>query len=461
MNTASQYFYLLRWLVFPSIFLSTLMAVVLAGASITVWSFLKVDPLVGKVFYPLPVFFYIFLLFNFQTRFALLFARKTMTLTGVLAWRLTVIGFGLMTLLSLGLTPSVLGVENLASVINWFRATILILSFMTLLIYIGALTRLNLLFVSLVILAIPLWDSAAFIAIATAAWREGSMALYGALLLLTLALWAALYLRIAYSRLPTPLSETFKEWSREGQSPSSAELGLTLWIARLLQGLRPSGSAGKPIGSLLLESDPPMLGLFLPALGNTILMSLIFAPVWYVTGGEDFQFLTLWAALMVVISTFHQAENVGWVASNIRRLWLMIPGGRREMTRHLERTFFKTSVLGLLPFLALSAGIMVITQQPLWWITCWTLLAPLTLLLLSYMHLSILAWDHFLLPIVRALFWVAILALGSVFWIAQHAIYSGSLIIGMLAVTLLLRHFAWRRWLGMDYSLLGKKVARI
>lgn len=456
MNTASQYFYLLRWLVFPNVLCTIL--ILLPSGGVSLWLYLTDQVQFGKLFYPLAVVLYTLIMIAFFARFPLLFARKTMTLTGVLAWRLTVIGFALISLTSLVYAPAMLGINNLASWSNWLRAAILMHSFVTLLLYIGALTRLNWILLYFGMAGLMMWDGEALSAIATSAWREGSSVAYGALFLLTLALWAALYLRIARGRMPRPLSGAVDIGNRSGEQPSPLEQRL---VSRLKPTLRLSDTIKNPGRILLLEASRPVLAFTLVKLFIGIPIGLFFGLIFYTTGSNDFAWAPTLAAFVVLVPLFLQLISVDTVAGNVRRLWLLTPGGRREILQQLERSFFTSACISMLPFLVVSVVLLLMIDRPLWWIACWAALIPLVLLLISYLQLWTVIWDNFREMLTRILLTFLIIGLGIVFWGSSQPLFGGALIALISVCVLLFRHLARQRWSRMDYALLRNKVGRV
>ncbi len=457
MNTASQYFYLLRWLVFPSIFLSVIMALVIASAGVSLWLFLKVDPHLGKIFYFFAILFYTILLFNFHVRFSLLYGRKTITLTGVLAWRLTLIGFALVSLWSLAVAPSMSWFDESINIQNLLRATVLILSTLTLLIYIGALTRLNLLLIVFVILGLSLSDLNIFFAVAGTAWRQGIAPLYVTLLLLTLGLWTALYLRIVHSRLPRSLEDLITHRDVECHQRGSAKYSL---IDRLMPRLKFRERIQSPESVLLLEATHPALAHLLVTLAGGLPLLLIFALLFYGTNHMDLQSWLPWVAVLVPM--FFILIGIDTIAGNARRLWLLLPGGRAELFKQVERGYARSVGPGLIVFLALSITLMA-DQRPLWWLICWAALMPVTAVLFFYLYFSTVAWDHPMQPVVRFLLGMVLIAPTiSIFWFGNSSpLFSTGLVTTFLVGALIARHMGRKRWLRMDYSMLGGKVARI
>lgn len=457
MTTAGQYFHLLRWLLFPSVFLKAILALILIIGGAAIWLFISVHAKAGLAALGLALFFYSFLLLNYQARFGMLVACKTIMLTETLAWRLTVLGILLVAIWTLSVAPLVRLIEAPVALTDVIRIAILTFSMLTLLIYLGALTRLNgllILFALVTISSASAMDS--FFAGTALAWQQGSDVLYGILLLLSLALWVALYQRITQALLPRPLSEVFGRGGEQPPTPLEQSL-----IARLLPPRSLTSSVKAPAAILLLEAMRPMLAYFLISIASVISVGLLLIPLVYFFKEGEVSILAFTAPIVVVVPVILQTTNITWIATNVRRLWLLIPGRRVEMIKHLERTYLTACALTLLPFLLLSIGLLTVADQPLWWVACWAVLAPLLMLLGAYLQLCSISREHFMLSLVQALYSVVAIGLGTVFWFAQHALYSACLIAGILAGALLLRQLAWRRWARMDYSLLSNKVSRL
>lgn len=458
MNTAAQYFYLLRWLVFPSILLSIVTLLPIVGGGVSLWLYFTDQAQLGKLFYSLSIIIYTLILFSFLAQFPLLCARKTFILTGVLAWRLTVIGFVLISLWSLAVAPIMLGVENLASGINWLRAAILTLSFLTLLIYFGALTRLNLFFVSLVIVGISLWGGDAFTAFATAAWRHGSPATYVILLLLTLAIWLALYLRIAHARLPRALGDRL---DYDGGNGRRSAVPAHNWIIRFMPRLKLGNRIQSPAAVLLLEFSRPGFAYTLMGLAGAVPLALIFLLLGgYWLPGNDVVVRVGLAITIVVAPLLILLPDVDHIAGNVRRLWLFLPGGRAELFKEIEYCLFRGLAPGMVLFLALSLFLLA-DQKPLWWLICWAALMPLAGLLCLYVLLLTVASDHPMVPVFRFLLLLFILPpIVVAFWFGVSPLFSIGLVTTLLVGALVARPLARQRWLRMDYSLLTNKVGR-
>lgn len=454
MNTASQYFYLLRWLLFPSMLYSILLAVVLASGVTSMWFYLSGQVHVGKIFSLPAILLYSILLFNFLSRFPLLFCRQTMALTGILAWRLTLIGFTLITLWSLAVAPAMVGTEGLISVNHWLRAAILIFSFVTLLIYLGAATRLNLFLVCLVFLGIGLGGSGALYAAMGSAWRQGSTPLYGTLLLLTIALWTALYIRTNRARLPRPLGDGLDQRSAEGPQRSFWEQN---FVAALIPRLTLPKSIKSPRSVLLLETTQPALSYILLTLGCALPIALPLALLIAIDGLSFREWLPFGAA--VLLPMIFLTVGMGAISGNARRLWL-ISDSRTEVLKQIERGYARSVGPGLTIILILSITLMA-DQRPAWWLLSWAALVALVGTLAFYLHLLTTAWDHFLVPVGRFLLGIFLLGAIIVFWSATLPMFNTVLVTTLLVGALIARRLGREYWLRMDYSLLGGKVARI
>ncbi len=458
MSTASQYFYLLRWLALPNIPSYLIVLLLVPSGVISLGLYLTDQVQLATLFYPLAAILYSLALCNFHVRFSMLFARKTMALTGVLAWRLTLIFWALITLWSLMIAPAMLGHENLSSGSPWLRAAILALSFLTLLIFIGALTRLNAMVLCFAIVGLILWDGEAFSAVATSAWREGSAPLYGVLLLLTLALWAALYLRIARARLPRALDGfDQRDDDRQGSSVQFT------YIAYLMPRLKLGKRVRSPASVLLLESARPILAGGLLALAGGLPFAAILLLVNYGYGfaGSDLASKEALAGIVVAAPLLFLFGCVDATAGNARRLWLLVPGDRTTLFKQIEYHFFRSTAPAISLFLTLSI-VLLADQRPLWWLVFWALLVPLFGALVVYLLLLTTASEHFMTPILRFLLLMMLIPpFIMVFWDYSLPAFSAGLMAAFLVGAMAARYLSKKRWLRMDYSLLVNKVGRV
>lgn len=453
MSTALQYFYLLRWLLFPSILYSILLVVLLAAGVTSMWLYLSGQIHVGRIFSLPAILLYSILLLNFLSRFPLLFCRQTMALTGLLAWRLTLIGFTLIALWSLAVAPAMVGTEGLITVNHWLRATILIFSFVTLLIYLGALTRLNVFLFALVFFAIGLGGSDALHAAMGSAWRHSSAPLYGVLLLLTIGLWVAIYLRISRSRLSRPLGDGLDKSGTDGPQRSFWEHN---FIAALVPRLTLPKSIKSPRSVLLLETTRPALSYTLLTLGCALPIAVPLALLIAIDGLTSQDWLPFGAAILLSIFL---SVGLGAISGNARRLWLF-SDSRAEILKQVERGYARSVGPGLAIFLIVSIALMA-DQQPVWWLLSWTALVALVGPLIFYLHLLTAAWDHFLVPVSRFLLGIFLLGAIIVFWSATLPLFSAALVTTLLLGALIARRVGREYWLRMDYSPLGGKVARL
>jgi len=461
-HTALQYFYLLRWLLFHSTLMSILMGLLFVCAGASLWLFLFAENQHATLFYSLAAIIYALMMMNFHTRFGMLVARKTLALTGLLAWRLTVISLLLIAVLSLAVAPGISWTDGPGHWLDLIRGAILVFAVLTLLIYLGAITRLDLLLIAFALMTLGLSGTLeTVVATAKLASRQGSIMHCTILLLLALALWAALYVRINNARLSRPLTEGLENPKPNDLQYAPMEQLLT---ARLMSRFISVDRIKSPASFLLMEDSRPVLGLFLISLATALPTGLIMGGIYYFFIVKESQRLDLMPALaaLLVMLPMLQLANANSVAGNLRRLWLLVPGGRRELLGQLERSYIGTACLCLMPFVALSVTLLWIDNQPLWWLICWVALAPMILLLACYLLLWTLGRNDFLEPLAHFILTfggIALIVLLS--FPAPPPLLGAGLCALLLAAVLLVRHGVRQRWSRMDYSIMRKMVTRI
>lgn len=450
MTAPGQVWYLLKFLLFPTRFLGFILILVILGLLAATGLFYSFDALTTQIFYTLAVVLFTFLVMGFSTQLSLLAHRKTLVLCGSFSARLCLISMAIVAAWCLMVAPAM--VSPLSDPTGFWRSSVVIAALLSLGFFIGALIRLNLLLIAFVVLAMSQPD-AIFAAIGNA-YREGSTGHYGILLAFTGALWICLYQRLKRARLPAPLAEIVSAGYRN-RTPMGNPLG------RLLPVWRPGGRLGNPARTLLLESRSYVASSFASSLLLTAAGALVLALYFSVQDESIEDVYRLVGGGLVLVPALLHLGSVEKVSTNLRRLWLLIPGSRSDLFRQLERSLLVTGATVVVPFALASAGLLSYAGEPLWWSLSWALYIGLTLALFSYLVLLTLAREHFWMPLARLLTNFLLMFIGLVFWISRSPEFVAGVIVALVAAVSIARALAIARWAGMDYSLLKNRVTRL
>lgn len=445
-----QIWYLLKFLLFPTRFLAVIATLVVLGLLAAGLTHNHNIHLAGIFYLPAAMLF-TFLLIGLVGQFSLLTHRKTLTLCGSFSAYLSLISAIALSLWCLVIAAAVVvPMENFS---GFWRMSIILAALLSLGIFLGALTRLNLFLIAFVVLAVSQAD--AVFAVLGNTYRQGSAGQYGVLLALTAALWICLYQRIKRGQIPTSFSETFSH------APSRNKTPLGNPLVRLLPALRLGQRVRTPGRILLLESRRPWLlhftfNLLLAMVGASVL-ALLF--LWL--NEPNAEFYRLLGGGMVAVPALMHLGGVGTIGANLRRLWLLVPGSREELFRQLERALLITAIAAAIPFTLASAGLLTYFGEPLWWSLSWALYVVLLTALLSYLSLLTLAREHSWVGLIHLLISLALWSISLPFWSTRNPAFVVGVMVPVAIAVPIFRALATARWAKMDYSQLKNRTVRL
>lgn len=441
MNPLDASYRLFRLLICPSRFLLVLFVASLATVLFTpllLWlgahEWVQAVYLVGAMILAI-------LMLSLQRQMVLLASRKTIVLSGNANLYISIITTALLLLLALVMAP--LGAHPFVDMAAYCRAALLWFSGLAVLLSIGVLIKINLFFAIFFLLAV---SGLSGIIETFQVWVENNdPGLYGFALVGLLAWWLN-HDRLCRGRLPQPS----RFW--EG----AADRNDKEWLAKfaglkLLPRLRLGQHKERNWAMMVLESNYYLRDYVLLFLLSAVCLGAVFSVLqwWW---GLYASHLTAWALCLLFMPAAMTLISAGNLAANLRRLWLLMPGGRQQHMQFLERQLLKMGVLVVLVGW-LPAGVLLAlnAESPLW-IMAFLFFLGSQIVTLAYLHLLTVTVEGLWLMLGRVCF--VYLQFGMIFlcWFSRDPWWSLGFAGASAALCVILRPLVYNHWRDMDMS---------
>ena len=443
MNLFATYYRLFRFLICPSRFLLVLMLGSLLVITLIPLLLLLGAPEWIQAFYPVAAMLIGIMILTLQPQMALLASRKTIVLCGNAGLHISVITTLMLALAALVMAP--IAAHPFDDPAAFSRVALLWFSGLTLMMALGVLAGFNMFFLAFFLLAISGFET---VFSSFEFWiHSNSPSLYGFALCGLLAWWL-MYTRLRHGRL----RKTFHLW--EAQSVHSDKE----WIAKsgifnFLPRLRIGNDKVRNWSVLVLESGYFMrdyLALFLVSV--LVPAGIFYLLQWWLGVFSGVSVFTAWALILLFVPTVLTVGSVGNLAANLRRLWLLMPGGRRQHMLFLERQLLKmwclVAVTGWLP----AAILLIVAGEPPLWSMAFLLFVGTQLAAMFYMYCFTVVMDSLWVLVARVCFGFMLIGVGVFCWFSRDLWWP--LVAAAITCLLcwLLRPLAFGHWQQVDMS---------
>lgn len=443
MNLAHTYYRLFRLMVCPTRFLLGLMIFSVTTMLLTAFTLWLGGPRWVEGFYMVTAMLFAMMFLALQPQIALLASRKTITLCGNTGLYISVLATLLLVFMALILAPPM--AHPFDDPAGYWRAVLLWTGVLFLMMAISMLSRFNLFFVGFFLMAMsgfdPVFQAFSF-------WVQyNSLSLYLFFLAGVLAWWL-LVNRLHHGRLKQPLlmggvqsARSDKEWV--------AQSGLFNIIPRL----RIEDNMPRNWSLLVLESGYYMRDYLL--LFTAILVPLcgMFYLIKIYTGTfQHTSLLTAFSVILLFVPAVLAVGGVGNLAANMRRLWLLMPGGRRSHLAFLERQLGKLFLLVIATGWLPAAVLLIADDQPLWWVVTCLVLFVAVVLVMIYLFLLTLIMETAWVSLLRFCYGFLLIGLVILGWFWREPQMPGLVAAALLVLCAVLRPLLYRHWQELDMS---------
>lgn len=443
MNAFPTYYRLFRFLICPSRFLLVMLsASVLTAVTIPLLLWLGAPDWI-EGFYLVAAMLFGILILTLQPQMALLASRKTIALCGNTGLHISIISTVLLVLAALIMAPA--AVHPFADPAAYGRAALLWFSGLTLMMALGVLAGFNLFFVAFFLLAISGFEA---VFEAFAFWVHSNDPRLYLFAMAGLLAWWLMHGRLRRGRL----RPSFHLW--EGQMSRSdkewiARSGIFNWLPRL----RIGDNKTRNWSVLVLESGYFMRDYLALFLVSVVLPGAVFYLLRNWLGFmEEVPLFTGWAVILLFVPAVLTVAGTGNLAANLRRIWLLMPGGRQQHLRFLELQLLKmwllVAVSGWVP-----AGVLLsLVGEPPLWMTGFLLFAGMQVAAIVYLYVLTVIMEGFWVLLGRLCFGFLLMGVGLICWFARDPAWPLTAAAVTLALCLLLRPLVYRSWEEVDMS---------